>query len=946
LRWHGASLGATQCRADPASRNFPFVPCTRKLPLKTNQKIVATLVGVLLMVALGATALAWTLRQIEEGAAVRQHTSAVIADAGELMSELKDVETAQRGYLLTGDETLLKPHRLLQDSLGDRLKALRQLTLLQAAQKHLDAIAPLLEAKLALAARTVGLFRHDTTAALALERKGEGQRLMNAIRAEMYSFNKLETELLAQREAEFQSSMRNLLAIIVISGLFALLLALSFAWLIYKETQQRLKELVHLETRKLLENEEALNQQLQQANATLRASEEKLAVTLNSIGDAVIATDAEARVVIINPLAAKLTGWAQAEAMGRPVDEIFHIISQDTREPAAVPVLKTLAQGIVQGLANHTVLIARDGSECAIADSCAPIRDRDGQVIGAVLVFRNVTEEYAVQQALRDSNALVRAVLHTVADGILTLHAHSGKIATANPAAEQMFGYAAADLVGQNVSLLIPELNQEQRDENGSLEYFAASEEARASGRGREVVGRRRDGSTFPLGILVSEMWLGGQRYFTGILRDITTLKQVELERVLLRQAMQDKNTELESARFLAVQANLAKSDFLASMSHELRTPLNAILGFAQLTESGKPELTPTQRRNLEQILKAGWYLLELINEILDLAQIESGKATVSHEAVSLDEVLSECRTLIEQQAQRRSIDMTFPRFAGPCFVSADRTRLKQILINLLFNAVKYNTAGGAIFVEYSLLPLERVRLSVRDTGSGLGQEQLAQLFQPFNRLGQEAGAEEGTGIGLVVTKRLVELMGGSIGVNSSVGVGSVFWIELGLASAPLLADSAAGHAARLPTPHLDEQQHTVLYVEDNPANLELVEQLVARRPNLHLLAAAEANLGIEYARAYHPEVILMDINLPGISGLDALQILRRDPATAHIPVIAISANAVPRDIERALEAGFFSYLTKPVKVGEFMDALDAALNYSKSVTQATAGRARKEEQP
>lgn len=913
----------------------------RKSPLKTNQKIVATFVGVLLMAALGAMALAWTFRQIEEGAAVRQHTFTVIAAASELMSELKDAETAQRGYLLTGDENFLEPPEPAQASLGDRLKALRQLTLLPAAQKHLDAIAPLLEAKLAHMERAIALRRQDAPAALAQVRSGQGLHLMNSIRAEMNDFIKLETGLLAQREAEFQSSMHNLLAIIVISGLFALLLALFFAWLIHKEAQQRLKELVHLETRKLLENEEALNRQLQQANATLRASEGKLAVTLDSIGDAVIATDAEARVTVINPLAEVLTGWTQAEAMGRPVNDIFNIVAQDTREPAAVPVLQTLALGTIQGLANHTLLIARDGSEYAIADSCAPIRDRDGQVIGAVLVFRNVTEEYAVQQALRDSNALVRAVLHTVADGIFTLHARSGDIATVNPAAEQMFGYAAADLVGQNVSLLVPELSQEQRDRNGSLEYYAASAEARASGRGREVIGRRRDGSIFPLEILASEMWLGGQCYITGILRDITTLKQVEQERTLLRQAMEDKNTELESARFQAVQANLAKSDFLASMSHELRTPLNAILGFAQLMESGKPEPTPTQRRNLEQILKAGWYLLELINEILDLAQIESGKATVSHEAVSLDEVLSECRTLIEQQAQRRSIDMTFPRFDGPCFVSADRTRLKQILINLLFNAVKYNTPGGAIVVEYGLLPQERVRLSVRDTGSGLAPVQLAQLFQPFNRLGQEAGTEEGTGIGLVVTKRLVELMGGSIGVNSTVGVGSVFWIELGLASPPLLADYATGHEARRPAPGLDEAQpHTVLYVEDNPANLELVEQLVARRPNLRLLSAAEATLGIEYARAYHPEVILMDINLPGISGIEALQILRRDPATAHIPIIAISANAVPRDIERALAAGFFSYLTKPVKVGEFMAALDGGLTYSKSATPATAGRA------
>jgi CheY-like chemotaxis protein len=229
------------------------------------------------------------------------------------------------------------------------------------------------------------------------------------------------------------------------------------------------------------------------------------------------------------------------------------------------------------------------------------------------------------------------------------------------------------------------------------------------------------------------------------------------------------------------------------------------------------------------------------------------------------------------------------------------------------------------------------IRISIRDTGAGLAPEQLAQLFQPFNRLGKEAGAEEGTGIGLVVTKRLVELMGGTIGAESTVDVGSVFWIELRLAAAPQLAHRQAECAALAePLPAGSAPLRTLLYVEDNPANLELVEQLVARRPELRFLSAADGNLGIEFARAYHPEVILMDINLPGISGIEAMKILRADPSTAHIPIIALSANAVPRDIERALESGFFNYLTKPIKVSEFMAALDGALDFAKTAAPRT----------
>jgi len=233
---------------------------------------------------------------------------------------------------------------------------------------------------------------------------------------------------------------------------------------------------------------------------------------------------------------------------------------------------------------------------------------------------------------------------------------------------------------------------------------------------------------------------------------------------------------------------------------------------------------------------------------------------------------------------------------------------------------------------------IRQKRCAIRDSGAGLAPEQLAQLFQPFNRLGRETGAEEGTGIGLVVTKRLVELMGGTIGVESVVGTGSVFWIELSLTHAPQVAAflDAAPAAPVPPRTHNGTPPRTVLYVEDNPANLELVEQLIARRPDLQLLGAADGDLGVEFARNYQPAVILMDLNLPGMNGIEAMSKLRADPLTAHIPIIAVSANAVPRDIEKALQAGFLNYLTKPIKVNQFMDALDTAL----SLSQAASDRA------
>ena len=385
--------------------------------------------------------------------------------------------------------------------------------------------------------------------------------------------------------------------------------------------------------------------------------------------------------------------------------------------------------------------------------------------------------------------------------------------------------------------------------------------------------------------------------------------------------------SELKEAMFVAEAANRAKSDFLSSMSHELRTPLNAILGFAQLMEAGSPEPTPTQKKNLGQILKAGWYLLELVNEILDLAQIESEKLPLSLEPMSLTEVVRECQAMTDPLAQERDIRVIFPNFEAAYFVIADRTRVRQVLVNLLSNAIKYNKVGGTVELDYTATTAGRVRISVRDTGEGLAPDKLAQLFQPFNRLGKETGVEEGTGIGLVVSKRLVELMGGEIGVESTVGKGSLFWIELNLTAEPRPIDVAAANPPVAPARvHAGAQLRTLLYVEDNPANLMLVEGLVACLPNISLLSATDGQRGIEVARASLPDVILMDINLPGLSGIQAMRILAEDPATTHIPVIALSANAIPRDIESALKAGFFRYLTKPIKISEFIDALDEAL--------------------
>jgi signal transduction histidine kinase/CheY-like chemotaxis protein len=387
---------------------------------------------------------------------------------------------------------------------------------------------------------------------------------------------------------------------------------------------------------------------------------------------------------------------------------------------------------------------------------------------------------------------------------------------------------------------------------------------------------------------------------------------------------------KLQEAMAAADKANQAKSEFLANMSHELRTPLNAILGFAQLIDAGTPPPSPKQKQSLTHIVKAGWYLLGLINDTLDLAAIESGALPMTPEALALTGVMRECEAMIGPLAQQRDISITFPQFETPCYVHADRVRVKQILINLLSNAVKYNRSGGTIHVTCTSQSSGGVRISVQDTGDGILPEKMQELFTPFKRLGKDTSAVQGTGIGLAMCKRLTELMDGKIGAHSTVGVGSEFWIELNAAMPPL--EPLEPLEQILPPGGV---RHTVLHVDDNPASLELVEHLLAQRPHHRVLSATHGGLGVEFARAHQPAVILMDINLPGMSGIETLRNLRADPLTAHIPVLALSANAMPHDIQKGMDAGFFRYITKPIQVNEFFQTLDEALAF----TQTPAGR-------
>jgi PAS domain S-box-containing protein len=653
----------------------------------------------------------------------------------------------------------------------------------------------------------------------------------------------------------------------------------------------------------------------------------------NSANFSSIATDANGVIQIFNVGAQRMLGYAPEDVVDKftparisdAQELIERAASLSTEFGTAIqPGFEALVYRALRGIEDiyELTYIRADGTRVPALVSVTALRGADNEVIGFLLIGTDNTarkqveaEQSLLDQRLRDQHFYTRSLIESNMDPLITTDPR-GMISDVNHQMEMLTGRTRDELIGAPFKSCFTE---PQRAEEAISRVLLESKVTNY-----ELTALARDGTKTVVSFNATTLH-DRDRKLQGVFaaaRDVTERKHFE-------HALQETNGELQAAREAAEKANRAKSEFLSSMSHELRTPLNAVLGFAQLMASEMPPPPQRQQRSIDQILKGGWYLLRLINEILDLSMIEAGKVTMSQESMSINDVLQDCKGMIEPQATKRGISMTFPALDNVFYVHADRTRIKQVMINLLSNAIKYNGVGGTVTVRCAESGKDRVRISVMDTGAGLSPDELSQLFQPFNRLGQHDSGEEGTGIGLVVTKQLVELMGGQIGVESAVGAGTVFWVEFAASVAPALALDSIDEeslARRQEASRGSGDQPTLLYVEDNPANLALVEQLIARRGDLKLLTAIDAHLGIELARTYLPDVILMDINLPGMSGYGALKCLHDDPATAHIPVLALSANAVPRDIEKGLEAGFFRYLTKPIRVHEFMTALDVAL--------------------
>ena len=1359
-----------------------------------------------------------SFNQVDSGVTARQHSQQTLQLANQLITNITLAQTKLHGYVNTNQQELLTSHTKEVERVNQYISLLQNRSLTSDEQKYWVKFSSLIFAQLKNMADVVAIQNNNNnnSAALAILNNGENQQLIESIGSGHQQFINAQMIFLDKNEAMFQNNMQHFHQIIIINSGLILLFAFTFAYFFYYQSKQKARNIIYAKTQKLLLTQQEMTNKLMSANKVLEENEEKLSLTLNSMGHAVIATDLFGRITRINKVAEQLTGWSSADAIARPVDEVCQFVNANTLRPVASTIFETLAQANTQALPANTVLTSKNGEKYVVADTCAPIFNIHNTVQGAVLVFRDVSKQELIAKKLSQSEELYRATFDHASVGIAHISA-TGQFLKVNKCFADLTQFSADELLKQTFQnlthpsdrgkvtilldqlilgeincytiekryvrkdksiawvdasvscmrksngdidyiiavleditdkkkantdslrfftlsqellcvvgcdgyfkqinepwqdllgytreelLAVPILNFLHKDDfektkqaqfqlknkntlhgfenryickNGSVRYlswnvFEDHEANLLYASARDITERKQYEDNLilqsiqfktlieqaPVGIhlvdknlrMLHHNSLASKAFNQGDLngRELIQLLSVSLnkrqaeaylavyrqtletgmpfyeneykqesttgdspkywswqinritlsngefgvvcyfqditERVLIQHkvfenearfrtlfdhgpvamyfcdmhgkiqlfnqvaaeiwqiepifeqheddfradfkyyeldnteivctdtcvanvlngsianiinkeiileradgsrvnlvknvvAIKDANnkisgaiscffdvtyrrlaevalinytTELEEAKAIAEKANAAKSEFLSSMSHELRTPLNAILGFAQLMQAAAPTVTtsptPIQLRNTKQILDAGWYLLELINDILDLAQIESGKQPLFLEPVLLNDVLRDCAMLIEPLTQKNNTTVEFAPMPLT-YVQADKTRLKQVLINLLTNAIKYNRKDGLVSVD-CIHKKGSIKINVRDTGVGLTKDQLSHLFEPFNRLGQEAHATEGTGIGLIVSKKLIELMQGHIGAKSTINEGSVFWISLisitpnsinkndtvkklsklndastnitksnankktiaNRANAQIAHEEFLNHdiakvdnktkvdnetkvkneisepvvktmvfegsdlqkllalqsqsltnafkkiglqssiQSNIPIddevmqaaefPHnlvntlLAEQSPTpikkLLYVEDNSANFNLVQEMVALRGDVQLKGATDGVSGLSIAETWLPDVILMDINLTDLSGFEVLKLLGKNPATAATPVIAISANAMLSEIQKGIEAGFFRYITKPVKLEELTRALDFAFEYA-----------------
>jgi PAS domain S-box-containing protein len=636
-------------------------------------------------------------------------------------------------------------------------------------------------------------------------------------------------------------------------------------------------------------------------------SEDWYQEVLDTAPDAMIIVGRDENIIFVNRQTEQLFGYGRAALVGQPLDTL---VPERLRAGHGKHVARFFSNPGTRPMGSGIELFGRrvDGVEIPIEVSLSPVHTRAGFLVSAAI--RDISERKHAQAAAKLTADRLASAVESVQDAFALFDA-SDRLVLCNSVYRGLLGDCLpGPIIGRSYTEVV----------DAWLEDLTfTDDDERARFRAERLAGRRNQKMTFDV------------RTRDG--RSLRVMDRRTVEGGLVKTIWDLTDDvrlaeELQVARAAAEAASAAKSEFLSSMSHELRTPLNAILGFAQLLRRDRKEpLSERHRERAEQILKGGEHLLRLIDDILDLSRIEASGVSISIEPVGVRDVLAEVRSTLETMASRAGLTLAIGVLPMNLpAVAVDRTRFVQILMNFGSNAIKYNRPDGSVIFTASTPSAEHVRITVSDTGMGIAPDKQGKLFQPFQRAGQETGAIEGTGIGLVISKRLAEMMNGSVGFRSVAGEGSEFWVDMpvhsSLTKEPAPRSAEDGKRKGLQA----ESARLVLYVEDNPANVLFMKDMLSGFESIELATSPTAEMGIELARARRPAVVIMDINLPGMSGLDALHALRALPETSAIPVIALTAAASERDRIRGEQAGFYRYLTKPVKVDELEAALQKVL--------------------
>jgi PAS domain S-box-containing protein len=639
----------------------------------------------------------------------------------------------------------------------------------------------------------------------------------------------------------------------------------------------------------------ALRHRVEEQRRELERHRNQLRVTLASIGDAVIATDPQGNVTFLNPVAERLTGWTTDEARGRPLGEVFTIVNQHTRQPVENPALRALREGAIVGLANHTVLVARDATERPIDDSAAPIRDENGEVYGSVLVFRDVTDRYRAEQSL----LLQSRVLESMAEGV-SVADEAGVIFYTNPAEDRMFGYERGGLVGLHVSRQNDYPPEESARRVGEV---VAHVKAGGSWTG-EWRKRRKDGSAFTTQARVTRLEIGGRECFVSVQEDVSDRHRLEDE-------LQRRVNEL-------ALADRRKDEFLAMLAHELRNPLAPIKNALHVLrlKSGDWQTVDRVREMMER--QVG-HMGRLIDDLLDVSRITQGKVKLKVERLDLARLSRECAAdhRAEFEAARVALAVRAPE--TPVWVTGDATRLTQVIDNFLTNALKFTNPDGQVSLAVATAG-DRATLSVRDTGIGIEPEVLPTVFDVFAQADKSLDRSRGgMGLGLAIVKGLVELHGGAVTARSEgLGRGTEMLVELPVEPEPKalapLADRRPGAGRPI----------RVLVVEDSRDSAESL-RLLLEATGHEVRLAHSGDEGVRAAGQWRPDAVVCDIGLPGMDGFAVARRLRQDPATAGAKLIAVTGYGRAEDVEKALAAGFDDHLVKPADPGRLLEKLDQA---------------------